>query len=147
MTADLEARARALLAEVDERGGMLQAISEGWVQEQIHAAAYRWQRDVEEGERVVVGLNRFGDDRPVPPPPFAHDPAVEEQRARFLADWRASRDGIACDAALLRLDAAARGTSNLMPPILDALTARATLGEVCDTLRAVFGVYRPGEAV
>jgi len=145
MTADLEARARALIAEVDAQGGMLPAIAEGWVQQQIHEAAYGWQQDVERGERVVVGVNRFGDDQPVPPPPFAHDPSVEDERGRFLADWRAGRDRVACDAALLRLDAAARGTSNLMPPILEALTARATLGEVCDTLRAVFGVHRPGD--
>ncbi len=145
MTAELERRARALLAEVDARGGMLQAIADGWVQEQIHEAAYRWQRDVESGERVVVGVNRFGDDQPVPAPPFQHDPEVERGRAGFLAEWRATRDRMACDAALLALDAAARGTANLVPPILAALTARATLGEVCDTLRAVFGVHRPGE--
>jgi methylmalonyl-CoA mutase, N-terminal domain len=147
MTADLEARARALIGEVDERGGMLEAIATGWVQEQIHAAAYRWQRDVEDGERVVVGVNRFGDDRPVPPPPFAHDPDVEARRARFLADWRAGRDRAACDAALAKLGAAARGTANLVPPILDALVKHATLGEVCDAMRAVFGVHRPGEKV
>jgi methylmalonyl-CoA mutase N-terminal domain/subunit len=145
MTADLETRARALLADVEARGGMLQAISDGWVQDQIHEAAYRWQRDVESGERVVVGVNKFGDDRPVPAPPFAHDPTVEDERAQFLADWRASRDRKACAATLLRLDTAARGTSNLVPHILDALQARATLGEVCDALRTVFGVHRPGE--
>src|SRR5206468_567186 len=65
MTAELEARARALIADVDARGGMLQAIAEGWVQEQIHEAAYRWQRDVESGDRVVVGVNHFSDDEPV----------------------------------------------------------------------------------
>jgi methylmalonyl-CoA mutase, N-terminal domain len=145
MTADLERRARALLADVDARGGMLEAIADGWVQGQIHEAAYRWQRDVEDGERVVVGVNRFGDDRPVPAPPFAHDPDVETRRARFLADWRAGRDRTACEAALARLDAAARGTANVVPHILGALTAKATLGEVCDTMRAVFGTHRPGE--
>jgi methylmalonyl-CoA mutase N-terminal domain/subunit len=145
MTADLEARARQLIDEVDARGGMLEAIASGWVQEQIHEAAYRWQRDVEDGARVVVGVNRFGDDRPVPPPPFAHDTQVEERRARFLADWRAGRDRIACTSALERLGAAARGTANLVPHILHALTVKATLGEVCDAMRAVFGTYRPGE--
>jgi methylmalonyl-CoA mutase N-terminal domain/subunit len=91
MTADLEARARQVIAEIDARGGMLQAIADGWVQEQIHQAAYRWQRDVETGDRVVVGVNKFGDRTPIPAPPFSIDPAVEHQRARFLADWRASR--------------------------------------------------------
>jgi methylmalonyl-CoA mutase N-terminal domain/subunit len=144
MTAELERHARALIAEVDARGGMLQAIADGWVQQQIHESAYRWQRDVESGARVVVGVNKFDDDRPVPAPPFKHDPAVETARAEFLAEWRASRDRMACDAALLKLDAAARGSANLMPPILAAVSAHATLGEVSDALRAVFGVYRPG---
>jgi len=81
----------------------------------------------------------------VPPPPFQHDPEVERRRAAFLADWRATRDAAACARALAHLDAAARGTANLMPPILGALTAKATLGEVCDTMRKVFGVHRPGD--
>jgi len=146
LTAELEAAARALIAQVDARGGMLPAIADGWVQEQIHSAAYRWQRDVESGERVVVGVNRFADDQPVPPPPFQHDPEVERRRSAFLAEWRASRDRNACDAALRALDAAARGSANLVPLILGALTAKATLGEVCDTMRAVFGVHRPGDS-
>jgi len=145
MTADLEARARALLAEVDAQGGMLDAIADGWVQDQIHQAAYRWQRDVERGERVVVGVNRYDDGESPPPASSASDAGVERERAAFLADWRASRDRDACDAALRALEAAARGTANLVPPILAALTARATLGEVCDTMRGVFGTYRPGE--
>ena len=74
LTADLEARARGLIEHVDRMGGMLAAIETGWVQEQIHLAAYQWQREVESGARVVVGVNQFADDAPVPPPPFAHDP-------------------------------------------------------------------------
>jgi methylmalonyl-CoA mutase N-terminal domain/subunit len=145
LTAELEDRARAVLDEIEQRGGMLQVIADGWVQQQIHEAAYRWQRDVERGERVVVGVNRFGDDRPVPPPPFQHDPEVERRRARFLAEWRASRSRGACEGALRKVEAAARGTANLLPPILAALTAKATLGEVCDRMRRVFGVHRPGD--
>ncbi len=145
LTADLEARARALLAHVDRLGGMLPAIEAGWVQEQIHLAAYQWQRDVENGSRVVVGVNRFADDEPVPPPPFTHDPDVERERAAFLADWRASRSASECRTALERVTAVARGTGNLVPPILEALKARATLGEVCDAMRDVFGVHRPGD--
>ena len=145
MTADLETRARMLITRIDEMGGMLEAIAEGWVQEQIHQAAYQWQRDVESGDRVVVGVNRFADDAPVPPPPFTHDPRVEETRAQFLAEWRSSRDAAAHAAAIEKLTATARGTGNLMPPILAALKAHATLGEVSDAMRTVFGVYRPGE--
>jgi len=145
LTADLEARARVLLAHVDRLGGMLEAIASGWVQEQIHLAAYQWQRDVESGARVVVGVNRFADGAPVPAPPFAHDPNVETERAAFLAGWRSTRDRAACDAALARVTSVARGTGNLVPPILEALKARATLGEVCDAMRDVFGVHRPGD--
>jgi methylmalonyl-CoA mutase N-terminal domain/subunit len=145
LTAELDARARALIGHVDRMGGMLQAIASGWVQEQIHLAAYQWQRDVESGARLVVGVNAFADGQPVPPPPFAHDPRVEIERTAFLRDWRASRSAGPCDAAMAALVAAAHGTGNLVPPILAALTARATLGEVCDALRGVFGVHQPGD--
>jgi len=145
LTADLEARARALLDRIDEQGGMLEAIRAGWVQEQIHEAAYRWQREIEAGERVVVGVNRFVEEE-APAPAFRHDPAIETERAGLLADWRAQRDAWACAAALKRLEAQARGSENLMPAILGALVARATLGEVCDTLRGVFGIHQPGAA-
>ena len=94
---------------------------------------------------MVVGVNKFGDDRAVPPPPFQHDPDVERRRARFLAEWRSSRNRGACEGALKKLETAARGTANLVPPILAALGAKATLGEVCDTMRKVFGVHRPGD--
>jgi methylmalonyl-CoA mutase N-terminal domain/subunit len=144
MTAELEARARDLIDRIDGMGGMLAAIESGWVQQQIHEAAYRWQREVESGERIVVGVNRFATDEPAPAPPFKPDPAVERERATFLAEWRSQRDDAATKSALERLDRAARGSDNLVPPILEALRAKATLGEVSDAMRAVFGVHRPG---
>ena len=144
LTAALEERARALLGQVETLGGMLPAIESGWVQQQIHEAAYRWQREVESGARVVVGVNRFADDTPAAPPSFRPDPAVERERAAMLAEWRSQRDVTACRTALDRLEREARGSANLMPAILEALKARATLGEVCDAMRNVFGAYRPG---
>jgi len=129
---------------VDAQGGMLAAIERGWVQDQIHRSAYRWQREVESGARVIVGVNRYEEGDEPPPPPFRPDPAVERERAAFLAAWRAERDGSHVRAALARLEHGARGSENLVPLILNALKARGTLGEVCDTLRGVFGVYRPG---
>ncbi len=144
LTARIESSARVLLERVDAQGGMLAAIGAGWVQDEIHRAAYRWQREVESGERVVVGVNRYADGGEAPPPPFEHDPEVEEARVRDLAAWRDQRDGARTRGALDALARTARGDGNLMPPILEALVARATLGEVCDTLRAVFGVHRPG---
>jgi methylmalonyl-CoA mutase N-terminal domain/subunit len=146
LTAELEMAARALLDRIDALGGMLEAIAAGWVQEQIHQAAYRWQREVESGERVIVGVNQFVVDQPPPSPPFRPDPEVERRRAAALAAWRDQREAAPCRDALARLERAARGSDNLIAPILLALTARATLGEVCDALRGVFGVHRPGDA-
>jgi methylmalonyl-CoA mutase N-terminal domain/subunit len=147
LTAELRDRARELIGSIDAMGGMLAAIQRGWVQQQIHEAAYRWQREVEGGERTVVGVNRFGDgDEAAPAAAFRPDPAVERERAAFLGAWRSEREAARVDAARARLARAARGDQNLMPLILDALVARATLGEVSDTLREVFGTYRPGRA-
>ncbi len=143
LTADLEDAARGLLGRVEAEGGMLAAIRSGWVQERIHESAYRWQREVETGERVVVGVNRYAEED-APAPAFRHDPAVEAARARVLAEWRSGRDARAVAGALAKVDRAARGDANLVPPILEALKRRATLGEVCDALRAVFGEHRPG---
>jgi len=144
LTAEIDRRSRELIAQIDAMGGMLAAIEQGWVQDQIHRSAYEWQRQVESGERVVVGVNRFAEDAPPPPPPsFRPDAKVERERARALARWRRERDGDAVMRARGRLERVARGEDNLMPPILKAVVAGATLGEICDTLRQVFGAHRP----
>ncbi len=144
LTAELAAAARTLLAQVDAMGGMLNAIRTGFVQAQIHDAAYRWHREVEAGTRVVVGVNAHADGAPATPPPFVPGGDVEAERVAFLAGWRARRAQDGVDRAIARLDASARGDANLVPPILESLEAGATLGEVCDTLRGVFGVYDAG---
>ena len=144
LTAELERHARALLERVDDRGGMVEAIAAGWVQEQIHQAAYRWHKEVESRTRIVVGVNDYVEDSPAPAPPFRPDPSIEAKRRSFLAAWKSERDAVAARATLTRLERAARGSENLMPLILEALKAHVTLGEVCDTLRTVFGEYRPG---
>jgi methylmalonyl-CoA mutase N-terminal domain/subunit len=143
LTAQIEQRARRLLARIDAMGGMLPAIESGWVQRQIHESAYRWQREVESGERVVVGVNRFAEGDPPPMPPFKPDPRIERARAKFLSTWRAARPAAPCRRALARVERAAGGSDNLVPHILAALVARATLGEVCDAMRRVFGTYKP----
>ena len=145
LTADLERHARDLLAKIENRGGMLAAIGSGWVQNQIHEAAYRWHREVESGERVIVGVNRYVEEESIATPPFKTDPAIERERAAFLAEWREGRDAAASRRSLEQLGRAARGSENLMPPILEALKAKATLGEVCDTMRVTFGTYQPGK--
>jgi methylmalonyl-CoA mutase N-terminal domain/subunit len=143
LTAELERRARDLLRQIDSMGGMLAAIETGWVQGQIHDSAYRWHREVESGARTVVGVNAFVEDRSRPVPPFKPDPRIERSRIRLLAAWRSERPAEPCRRTLAALENAARGSENLMPFILEALLARATLGEVCDAMRRVFGTHRP----
>ena len=144
LTDAIEAGARELIARVDELGGAAKAIERGYFQEAIARSAYELQQAQESGEMVVVGVNRFTDGSP---PPVIEAPdfsALEaEQRAR-LAAVKLARDGEAVRVRLAELRAAAAGTTPLMPPILEAVRARATLGEISDTLREVWGVYRPG---
>ena len=141
MTDEIEARAEDYIRRIDEMGGMVQAISTGFVQREIQEAAYAWQREVESGDRVVVGQNAFeAEDAPVPV--LKVDPALEERQAARVKAFRAARDGAAARAAVDRVRKAARGTDNLVPPILAAVRARATLGEIADAMRDVFGEHR-----
>jgi methylmalonyl-CoA mutase N-terminal domain/subunit len=141
ITDEIEEKARVYLKTIDEMGGMVEAISKGYVQKEIQDAAYTWQRRVESKEQVVVGVNAFRADDP-PVPVMKVDPALEAQQVARLQALRASRDGGAVRQALEAVRAGARGTENLMPLILAAVKARATLGEVADALRDVFGEYR-----
>jgi methylmalonyl-CoA mutase N-terminal domain/subunit len=143
LTDRLEAEARALIAEVDELGGAAQAIERGYFQEAIAQSAYALQQAQESGEQVVVGVNRFTDDSAplsIPTPDFS---ALETRQRARLAEARGRRNAEAVRRALEALRTAAAGTEPLMPPILDAVRARATLGEISDELRGVWGVYRP----
>ena len=153
MTGQIEQDARALIARIDAMGGTLAAIESGYVQRQIHESAYRAQQKIESGEVVVVGVNRHvessvapaetGPDLPgTPKTVFRIDPRVERDQVARVQAVRARRDPARCRAALDRVGLAARGTDNLVPPIIDAVEALATLGEIADALRGVFGEYR-----
>jgi methylmalonyl-CoA mutase, N-terminal domain len=143
LTDEIEAGARALIEEVDALGGAAKAIDRGFFQEAIARSAYELQKRQEAGEIVVVGVNRFTDDSAplkIETPDFS---ALEaDQRAR-LEQVRKRRDGAAVSRALGTVRAAADGAQSVMPPILDAVRARATLGEISDTLRTAWGTYRP----
>jgi methylmalonyl-CoA mutase N-terminal domain/subunit len=144
LTGEIEARAAAVIAEIDAKGGMVAAIEAGWPQREIERRAFEHQRAVESGGRVIVGVNRFADDGPTADTPLHRlDPALEAAQGERLARFRAARDGAAAAAATRALAEAARGTANLLPCILQAVKARATLGEIADALRAVFGEYHP----
>ena len=143
LTDELERLAKDLIGEVDAMGGAVAAIEAGYYQEAIHEAAYRIQRGIETGERIVVGVNRFVDDAVKP---VELQRISEEETARQverLRELRAARDQAPVDEALRRIEETAGGTGNLLPPMREALRARATLGEVSDVLRRVFGEYRP----
>jgi methylmalonyl-CoA mutase N-terminal domain/subunit len=145
LTDEIERQARAYIAKIDELGGAVRAIELGYVQREIQEAAYQYQRQVENGERVIVGVNRYQVDEPPPTNLLRVDPAVQEEQIRKLAAVRARRDQAAVDRSLAALKTAAAGTANLMEPILDAVKAYATLQEICDVLRSVFGEYHPSE--
>lgn len=141
LTDALDAEAAAFLEKIDAMGGMLRAIEVGYVQKEIQEAAYRHQRAVETGEQIVVGLNAYTANEPVRIPVFRVNPAVEAEARRRLAALRARRDGAVVGRALDRLEQAARGSENLLPRILACVKSHATVGEICERLRAVFGEY------
>jgi methylmalonyl-CoA mutase N-terminal domain/subunit len=143
LTNEVETRAWELIEKIDGMGGSVAAIEAGWIQDEIAESAYRIQQGVEEGSRAVVGLNAFVDQGEGPPEIQRIDESeVEAQKDRVRA-LRASRDAAAVERALAAVTETARGTGNLLHPMRDALAARATLGEVSDALRAVFGVHEP----
>ena len=142
LTDELETRAAALLAKVDDLGGMVSAIEKGFPQREIQNAAYAYQKAVERGGQIVVGVNRFAISGETKPDLLRVDEALGEARRHQVAAVRAERDHGAAAGRLADLTAAARGTENLMPHILAAVKAEATVGEICDALRAVFGEYQ-----
>jgi len=142
LTDAVERGAREYLDKIDSLGGAVRAIELGFQQKEIHEAAYRWQQRLEDGEVVVVGVNRFVTEEQLRPDVLKIDSRLEQARAERLSRLRAGRDESAVESALAALEAAARGSANLMPRILDAVEARCTLGGIADRLRAVFGVHR-----
>ncbi len=141
LTDGIERDARALLDRIEADGGTLKAIEGGMIQREIQESAYRHQQEIDSGERVVVGMNRFTDEAPAGIDVLRIDPAVERDQRERVAQLRASRDGLRSQQALDAVTRAAQDGTNLMPPVITAVEARATVGEVADTLRAVFGEY------
>ncbi len=141
LTDDVERRAWEYIHKIDALGGSVRAIELGYIQSEIEEAAYRYQRQVEDHERIVVGVNRFQQDDAAKPAVLRVDPAQELRQQQRIAELRARRDNAAVGSALAALGTAARGPANLMPLIVTAVEAYATLGEIADTLRAVFGEH------
>ncbi|MET8623224.1 methylmalonyl-CoA mutase family protein [Kitasatospora sp. NPDC004669] len=145
LTDGVEAAALALMARVEERGGAVAAIEQGFQKGEIERTAYRLQQETDSGERTVVGVNRFRLDEEEPYQPLRVDPAIERQQAERLARLRADRSPTAVTRALDALRRTAEGSDNVLYPMKEALAARATVGEVCDALRGVWGTYVPVE--
>jgi methylmalonyl-CoA mutase, N-terminal domain len=139
LTDELERRAWDYIAKVDELGGSVRAIEQGYIQREIEEAAYTFQEDLDAEKQIVVGVNKFQGEEEVHPPVFQIDPEIGRRQAARLADLRARRDNAAVGTALAALEDAARGSANLLPRILAAVEAYATLGEIADAMRRVFG--------
>ncbi len=141
-TSEIEQRATEYITKIDALGGALRAIEQGYVQREIQESAYRWQRAVDAEEKIVVGVNRFQAQEELSLDLLRVDPAVGERQTQRLQALRARRDAEVVSASLSRLEEGARGSENLLPLILDAVEKHATLGEICQILRGVFGEHQ-----
>ena len=142
LTDAIEAGARAYIQQIDDLGGAVKAIQSGFQQHEIQQSAYTYQKEIEDKTRLIVGLNAFTAEEDVTPPIMQVDPALEKQQIARLQALRAQRDNQRVTVALQTLEQSARGADNLMPPLIAAVESYATLGEIADTLRGVFGEYQ-----
>ena len=141
LTDELEQRAWELIEHVDELGGAVAAIEQGFVQDEIEQAAFEHQRQVERGERVIVGVNRFAEDEREPIELHRIDAEAERRQLDRTARVRSERNADEAARALEEVRRTARGTDNLLPAMREALRAHCTIGEICNVLRDEFGVY------
>ncbi|MGZ4332770.1 MAG: acyl-CoA mutase large subunit family protein [Gaiellaceae bacterium] len=141
LTDELESRAGGLIEQVDELGGAVAAVEQGWVQNEIENAAFEWQQQVESGERVIVGVNRYAAESEQGVELQSIDPAAEQRQLERTAKLRAERNAEDASAALARVRDAARGTENMLHPLRTALRAHCTVGEICGVLREEWGEH------
>jgi len=146
LTDELEARAWELISRVDDLGGAVDAIERRFVQDEIEQSAFEWQQQVETGERVIVGVNRYLEDEPAKVQLHRIDPEAERRQLERTARVRAERNAEEAAQALEAVRVTALGEANLLPPMREALKARCTVGEICETLRAEWGMYDAGRS-
>jgi methylmalonyl-CoA mutase N-terminal domain/subunit len=147
LTNEIERLARQSIEKIDALGGMLRAIETGYVQREIQKAAYQYQSEIERGERIVVGVNRYRTEKETTIPTLKVDPTIERSQAERLATLRARRDGQVVNAVLSKIESCARSGENLMPAIAAAVEAYATVGEISDAMRRVFGEHQESVAL
>jgi methylmalonyl-CoA mutase N-terminal domain/subunit len=143
-TAQIRDRARELIAKIDALGGAVAAIEKGFLQREIEDSAYAAQREIEEGKRLVVGVNAFREAESAATPILSVDPKIEEEQVARLRAFRASRDAAAAKRALETLQENAREDRNLMPGLIEAVGKGATLGEIVASLKQIYGEHRAG---
>ena len=144
LTDDMERQSRDYFDRIESLGGVVSAIEKGFFQKEIAAAAYKYQQEIDNNERTVVGVNEFTSNEPVEIPILEMDPEGFERQCRRVKSLRSSRNKARHEASLTAIEKAAEGEENLMPHFIEAAKAKATLGEMCDVLRGVFGEYREG---
>ena len=142
LTYEIEAGARACIERIDALGGMLRAIETGYVQREIQKAAYDYQQSIERNERIIVGVNRYRTEHEEPIPILRIDPAIEQEQIERVRALRARRNSPRAAKAVAEIESRASSGENLMPAILAAVEACATLGEISDALRRVFGEHQ-----
>ena len=147
MTDRIEAEIAAYIEKIDAMGGTLRAIEEGYIQKEIQDSAYRFQKEIESGERVYVGINKYTMKEPPLTNLLKVDPKQGEIESEKLKKLRAERDEKVFRSALSKLDDVSRTDENVMPVVIEAVKARATVGEICDVWRKIWGEYRPKEFV
>ena len=144
LTDEVEAEARAIIDDIDDRGGMLRAVDAGYVQQEIQDVAFDRQQEIESGERIIVGVNEFAVDEEPEMDLESVDEENEQRQIDRLAEIKADRDNAAVDDALAAVVDAAAGDDNVLPPVIEAVKAYATVQEICDVFREEFGEYQPG---
>ena len=143
MTNKIENEALDYIKKIDEFGGAVAAIEQGFIQREIQESAYAYQKSVESNERIVVGVNKFKVENEKLPELLKVKPEVETQQKAHIEKLRQQRDNAKVQSSLQQLKETAETDTNLMPAIIEAVSTYATLGEICDVLRQVFGEYRP----
>jgi methylmalonyl-CoA mutase N-terminal domain/subunit len=142
LTDQLERQARAYIQKIDQRGGALSAIEQGYIQQEIQDAAYRFQQAVEKEENIVVGVNAFKIEEQIDLERLSVDPAIEEDACTRLENLRATRDAARVSELLTRLEKAAHSSDNLLPLFIECVENQITLGEICNLLRREWGEYQ-----
>jgi methylmalonyl-CoA mutase N-terminal domain/subunit len=141
LTDEVEAKAQDLIDRIDAMGGAVKAIEEGFIQDEIARSAYAYNSDIENGEKIIVGVNKFQSKDTDETPVFKIDDSIRTVQSEKLASLRARRNPEAAQAAIAAVQEAARNGSNLMPPVIAAVEAYCTLGEIADSLRELWGEY------